>query len=42
MAAIISAENLTKKYGELIAVDHVSFEIPSGAITGFVWPQWRW
>ena len=39
MAAIISAENLTKKYGELVAVDHVSFEIPSGAITGFVGPN---
>ena len=39
MAAIISAENLTKKYGDLIAVDHVSFEIPAGAITGFVGPN---
>ena len=39
MAAIISAENLTKKYGELVAVDHVSFEIPAGAITGFVGPN---
>ncbi|NDA81237.1 MAG: ABC transporter ATP-binding protein [Actinobacteria bacterium] len=39
MTAIISAENLTKKYGELVAVDHVSFEIPAGAITGFVGPN---
>ena len=39
MTAIISAENLTKKYGDLIAVDHVTFDIPVGAITGFVGPN---
>ncbi|MEY2797738.1 MAG: hypothetical protein RIS22_4 [Actinomycetota bacterium] len=39
MSAVISAENLTKKYGDLVAVDHVSFDIPVGAITGFVGPN---
>ena len=39
MSAVISAENLTKKYGDLVAVDHVSFDIPAGAITGFVGPN---
>jgi len=39
VSAVISAENLTKKYGDLVAVDHVSFDIPAGAITGFVGPN---
>ena len=39
MNAVISAENLTKKYGDLVAVDHVTFQIPQGAITGFVGPN---
>ena len=39
MSAVISAENLTKKYGDLVAVDHVTFDIPAGAITGFVGPN---
>ena len=39
MESVISAENLTKKYGNLVAVDHVTFDIPSGAITGFVGPN---
>jgi ABC-2 type transport system ATP-binding protein len=37
--SVISAENLTKKYGDLVAVDHVTFDIPAGAITGFVGPN---
>ena len=39
MNVVISAENLTKKYGDLVAVDHVTFQIPQGAITGFVGPN---
>jgi len=39
VSAVISAENLTKKYGDLLAVDHVTFDIPVGAITGFVGPN---
>ena len=39
MSAVISAENLTKEYGDLLAVDHVTFNIPTGAITGFVGPN---
>lgn len=39
MNSVISAENLTKKYGDLVAVDHVTFQIPQGAITGFVGPN---
>ena len=39
MPSVISAKNLTKRYGNLTAVDHATFEIPGGAITGFVGPN---
>ncbi len=32
----IEAENLTKKFGDFTAVDHVSFKIPKGEIFGFL------
>lgn len=35
----ISVHNLTKKYGERTAVSHATFEVPLGAICGFVGPN---
>ncbi|NOL49817.1 ribosome-associated ATPase/putative transporter RbbA [Pelistega europaea] len=32
----ISAEGLSKKFGDFVAVDHVSFDIPKGEIFGFL------
>jgi ribosome-dependent ATPase len=32
----ISAKNLTRRFGDFTAVDHVSFEIPRGEIFGFL------
>lgn len=32
----ISAKNLTRRFGDFTAVDHVSFEIPKGEIFGFL------
>jgi ABC-2 type transport system ATP-binding protein len=32
----IRADNLTKKFGHLVAVDHISFEIEEGEIFGFL------
>jgi len=32
----IEAENLTKRFGDFTAVDHVSFKIPEGEIFGFL------
>jgi ABC-2 type transport system ATP-binding protein len=32
----IYAHNLTRCYGQLTAVDHISFSIPTGSITGFL------
>lgn len=34
--AAISAKGLSKKFGDFIAVDHVSFDIPKGEIFGFL------
>jgi ABC-2 type transport system ATP-binding protein len=36
MKAVITAENLTKKFGHFIAVDRISFEVKQGEIFGFL------
>ena len=33
---IIKAESLTKRYKELVAVDHISFEVIKGTMIGFL------
>jgi ABC-2 type transport system ATP-binding protein len=35
----ISVKNITKRYGSQVAVNNVSFEIPSGEIVGFIGPN---
>ncbi|MDD4162085.1 MAG: ATP-binding cassette domain-containing protein [Methanothrix sp.] len=35
----ILAENLTKRYGDLLAVDHLSFQVREGEIFGFLGPN---
>ena len=37
--SVISVQNLTKKYGEQIAVDNISFKIDKGEIVGFIGPN---
>jgi ABC-2 type transport system ATP-binding protein len=37
--AIIQVENLSKRFGKLVAVDHVDFEIEEGEIFGFLGPN---
>jgi len=37
--AIIAASGLTKQYGEILAVDHVSFKVKKGEIFGFLGPN---
>jgi ABC-2 type transport system ATP-binding protein len=39
MAAIIQVENLVKKFGELTAVNGISFSVEAGAIFGFLGPN---
>ncbi|MGB3154513.1 MAG: ATP-binding cassette domain-containing protein, partial [Chitinophagaceae bacterium] len=33
---IITADKLTKRYGDFVAVDHISFEVHKGEIFGFL------
>ena len=37
--AAIIAEELTKRYGDLLAVDHISFQVNEGEIFGFLGPN---
>jgi len=39
MTEAIEVENLTKYYGDLLAVDHISFEVHQGEIFGFLGPN---
>ena len=39
VARVITAENLTKRYGKTLAVDALSFSAPRGAITAFLGPN---
>src|SRR4051812_10144193 len=39
MAVMIEATELTKRYGEHLAVDHLSFTVPPGIVTGFLGPN---
>jgi ABC-2 type transport system ATP-binding protein len=36
---VLQAEGLTKRYGELVAVDHLSLEIHEGEVFGFLGPN---
>lgn len=37
--SVIQVENLTRRFGEFVAVDAISFEIPEGEIVGYVGPN---
>jgi len=36
---VVAAEGLTRHYGELLAVDHISFKVRTGEIFGFLGPN---
>jgi ABC-2 type transport system ATP-binding protein len=36
---MIQTENLTKKFGDILAVDHLSLDIPEGEVFGFLGPN---
>jgi ABC-2 type transport system ATP-binding protein len=36
---VIRTEELTKRFGKTVAVDHLSFEVKSGVVTGFLGPN---
>jgi len=37
--AVIKVENLTRRFGEFVAVDHVSFEVGAGEVVGYLGPN---
>ena len=39
MSDAIKVDNLTKYYGDLLAVDHISFEVRDGEVFGFLGPN---
>jgi ABC-2 type transport system ATP-binding protein len=39
MPSVVSAESLTKRFGQVLAVDDLSFALEAGTITGFLGPN---
>lgn len=39
MASAISCKDLTKRYGDVLALDHLSLDVPGGAVFGFLGPN---
>ncbi|MEZ5282333.1 MAG: ATP-binding cassette domain-containing protein [Acidimicrobiales bacterium] len=37
--SVITADGLTRRFGELTAVDHLTFDVPAGGVVGFVGPN---
>lgn len=37
--SILSVEGLTKRYGKLMAVDNVTFDVHAGQVFGFLGPN---
>src|SRR5512138_3672977 len=36
---VIQVENLTRRFGDFVAVDHINFEIGAGEIVGYLGPN---
>lgn len=39
MNEVITVTNLTKKFGEFVAVDHISFDVNAGEVVGYLGPN---
>jgi len=39
MTTAIFTKNLTRRFGQFVAVDHISFEVPTGQILGYLGPN---
>ena len=37
--AVIKVENLTRRFGEFVAVDHINFEVQPGEVVGYLGPN---
>ncbi len=36
---VVVAENLTRRFGEFVAVDHISFSVAAGEVVGYLGPN---
>ena len=39
MTTLLSLKKLTKRFGGLVAVDHVNFDVEAGSIVGLIGPN---
>ncbi len=39
MEPVISVKNLTRKFGDFVAVDHINFEVGAGEVVGYLGPN---
>lgn len=39
MSEVIKVENLTRRFGDFVAVDHVNFEVNAGEVVGYLGPN---
>ena len=37
--AVIKVENLTRRFGNFVAVDHINFEVNEGEVVGYLGPN---
>src|SRR5689334_11289737 len=37
--AVIKVENLTRRFGDFVAVDHINFEVEEGEVVGYLGPN---
>src|SRR5512145_177401 len=37
--SVIKVENLTRRFGEFVAVDHINFEVQAGEVVGYLGPN---
>ncbi len=36
---VISVENLTRRFGDFVAVDHINFQVAAGEVVGYLGPN---
>ncbi len=37
--AVIRVENLTRRFGDFVAVDHINFDVRQGEVVGYLGPN---
>ena len=36
---VLTADGLTRRFGDLVAVNNLTFKVPAGGVVGFVWAE---